>query len=334
MIHLTGHGAAIDRLARLLGERSVAHDLVAGVLTVPVQGLNAVIEAGALVLAPLEAGLVRVVNADLGSMSPEELLARTASAPTLENLIARRRNHRMLEAITAHEGVTVGFQPVVDLVARRTIGYEALLRVRAGGQDISPAEVLAAAEDAGRLAEIDAVARSVAVEQAAPDLADRLLSLNVLPASLPSPREQLTPLAEEVRAHGLVPAQIVLEAPVGPAGKLRRQLETVFEVARELGFLVGLDNVRSDRDLDAIGVRGDLVKVDRSVVRGLPGSSSTRTLGNLVRDCAHAGSTLIVQGVETDDQVHAVRELGVHFAQGWALGRPGAIVPEGAAAGV
>jgi EAL domain-containing protein (putative c-di-GMP-specific phosphodiesterase class I) len=96
-------------------------------------------------------------------------------------------------------------------------------------------------------------------------------------------------------------------------------------VARGAGFLIGLDNVRSDRDLDAVDVRTDVVKLDRSLVRGLPSPSGTRVIGNIVRDCHHASSNVVAQGIETQEQVAAVRDLGVRIAQGWALGRPGAI---------
>jgi EAL domain-containing protein (putative c-di-GMP-specific phosphodiesterase class I) len=271
---------------------------------------------------------VRVVNADLDAGLHAELLAKAVTSPTLANLAARRRHHRLLESINAREGVTVGFQPVIDLASNRPMGFEALLRVRAGGKDVAPADVLAAAEDAGRLVEIDAVARSVAVAAAVPTLGTRLLFLNVLPASLPIPSEQLVPLAAEVVAHGMEPGHVVLEAPVGPAGTLRRQLEAVFRVARDVGFKVGLDNVRSDRDLDAIDLRPDVVKADRSLVRGLPSANGTRVIANLVRDCMHSSSMFVAQGIETQEQLQAVRDLGVTVAQGWALGRPGALVPE------
>jgi EAL domain-containing protein (putative c-di-GMP-specific phosphodiesterase class I) len=228
----------------------------------------------------------------------------------------------LLESIHSRAGVHVGFQPVVDLSTTQTIGFEALLRVRVASHDVAPNDVLAAAEDAGRLVEVDAVARSVAVHDAAAALGDRMLFLNVLPASLPVPPEHLAPFRNEVVELGLDPARIVLESPVGPAGALRRQLEAVFTAARAAGFLVGLDNVRSDRDLDAINVRPDVVKLDRTLVRGLPSASAARTLGNILRDVTHASSLLIAQGIESEEQLHAVRDLGVNVAQGWHLGRP------------
>ena len=328
---LTGPLPAVGRLASLATELGIEHDVIAGVLRVPVDATPALFDRAAAVLAPLEAALVRVVRADLEGRDHAALLATAGAAPSLGQVAGRRRHRKLLDAISSREGVTVGFQPVVDLATSEPMGFEALLRVRVGTRDVSPADVLAAAEEAGRLYEVDCVARSVAVHDAAPALGSRLLFLNVLPSSLPVPVEHLAPFRREVEELGIDPAHIVLEAPVGPAGALRRQLEAVFQAGRAAGFLVGLDNVRSERDLSSIGVRPDTVKLDRSMVRGLPSTSSARSFANVVRETTHAASMLIAQGVENAEQLRAVRDLGVGVAQGWHLGRPSSISAEVAA---
>lgn len=324
-LHLTGPNAAVLRLARLAADLGLAHDVESGVLSLSAGDGGRLVEQASSVLAPLEARLVRAVKAEVDEVTAAELLALAAAAPTVANLVARGRHERLLEAIRSRAGVAVRFQPVLDLPSGRTVGFEALLRVRMGSQNVSPVEVLAAADDAGCLAEIDAVARSVAVADAAEGIGERLLFLNVLPASLPVPAEQLAPFAAEVVALGLDPGRIVLEMPVGPAGTLRRQVEAVFQATRDAGFLVGLDNVRNERDLDAIDVRPDIVKLDRSLVRGLPSPGATRSLGEVVRACGYEAASLIAQGIESPEQLRSVRELGVQLAQGWQLGRPGAI---------
>lgn len=331
MLHLTGPAASVERLAHLAAERGVDHRVAGGVLSVPHEAMRTIVEGGSAVLAPVEATLVRVLKADLDDLDAATIMGRAVSAPTLANLVARQRNHHLLTAIGDRSGVTVGFQPVVDLAASRIFGYEAFLRVRLDGRDVRPAEVLAAAEDAGRLVDVDAAARDVAITEAAPSIGNRLLFLNVLPASMPIPAEQLEPFAADVVLHGLAVERVVLEAPVGPVGVLRRQVEAVLACARERGFMVGLDNVRSERDLEAVDVRADVVKLDRSLVRGLPSANASRNLGKLVRGCRQVAPLVVAQGIETPEQFAAVRELGVRYAQGWALGRPGTIQSEHAA---
>jgi EAL domain-containing protein (putative c-di-GMP-specific phosphodiesterase class I) len=324
-LHLTGPAPAVRRLAQVAARLHVAHEVEGGVLRVPIDVAGAVIDGGAEALAPLEAQLVRVVRVDLASGSPSSLLAVAAAAPTLAVLAGRRRHRRLLQAIQSREGVAVGYQPVIDLQADRPMGFEALLRVRLGSHDVPPSDVLSAAEDAGRLVEVDAVARSEALRESAALLGDRTLFVNVLPASLPVPGEHLAPFLAEAAELGIDRRQLVLEAPVGPAGALRRQVEAVFRATREAGMLVGLDNVRSGRDLDAVDFVPDVVKLDRTMIRSLPSSSGARSVGGIVRDCEHSGAMLVAQGVESPEQVQAVRDLGIRYAQGWALGRPGAM---------
>lgn len=327
-LHLTGPLPAVRRLTVLAAELGVVHEVAGGVLTVPVEAAGPLVDRAQSVLAPLEAGLVHVVRTDVAAATPTSLLAVACAAPTIAQLAARRRNRRLLDAIQSRHGVSIGFQPVIDLATNHTMGFEAMLRVRLGTSDVSPSDVLAAAEDAGRLVEVDAVARSVALREAAQLLGNRVLMLNVLPASLPIPAEHLAPFTTEVDGLGLDRGRIVLEAPVGPPGALRRQVDAVFSAMRTAGFKLGLDNVRSQRDLDAIATTPDYVKLDRSLVRGLPSSSGTRSLGNIVRECQHSGAVLVAQGIESDEHLRAVRDLGVHYAQGWALGRPGVITAE------
>jgi EAL domain-containing protein (putative c-di-GMP-specific phosphodiesterase class I) len=326
-LHLTGPLPAIRRLAELAQRLKVDHEVTSGVLRVAIDDAGPLIDGANSALAPLESGLVKAVRTDLstGSLS---LLSVAASSPSIANLAARRKHRRLLQMIQSREGVTVGFQPAVELATRVVIGFESLLRVRIGTTDVSPAEVLSAAEDCGRLVEVDAVARSEALREAAPSIGNRLLMINLLPASLPVPEEQLAPFASEVRSLGLEPGHVVLEAPVGPAGVLRRQVDAVFTAARAAGFLVGLDNVRSQRDLDAVDVVPDYAKLDRSMVRGLPSAASSKALHQVVRECSYSGATVIAQGVESADHVTIVREHGVEFAQGWFLGRPGVLPVE------
>lgn len=326
-LHLTGPLPAIRRLATLAQRLQIPHEVTEGVLRVALDDAGALIDGAHNVLAPLESGLVRAVRTDLSS-SPLSLLTLAASSPSIANLAARRKHRRLLQVIQTRDGVTVGFQPVLELATSGILGYEALLRVRMGTTDTSPADVLSAAEEAGRLVEVDGVARSEAIRVAAATIGTRLLMVNLLPSSLPVPEEQLAPFANEVRSLGLDPGHVVLEAPVGPAGILRRQLESVFRAARTAGFLVGLDNVRSHRDLDAIDIVPDYAKLDRSMVRGLPSSNATRAIELVVKECSFSGAAVVAQGIESREHIEVVRDLGVRYAQGWALGRPGALPAE------
>ena len=327
-LHLTGPPPAIRRLTELALKLGVEHEVEAGVLRVSMEAAGSLVDGAESVLAPLEAALVHAVRTDLSSGRPVAILTVACSSPTIANLAARRRHRRLLQVISSREGVTCGYQPVVDLATEVTMGYEALLRVRLGTVDVPPADVLSAAEECGRLVEVDAAARSVAVTAAAPSIGSRLLFVNLLPASLPVPDEQLAPFVAEVDALGVARSHLVMESPVGPVGPLRRHIEAVFAATRAAGMQVGLDNVRSDRDLGAIDVVPSFVKLDRTMVRSIGSPSGARLVSSIVRECSYSGATVVAQGIESSEQLKAVRDLGILYAQGWFMGRPGAIAAE------
>jgi EAL domain-containing protein (putative c-di-GMP-specific phosphodiesterase class I) len=42
----------------------------------------------------------------------------------------------------------------------------------------------------------------------------------------------------------------------------------------------------------------------------------------VVRMCVDLGAKVVAEGLETWDEVRAVRECGCHYGQGYVLGRP------------
>jgi EAL domain-containing protein (putative c-di-GMP-specific phosphodiesterase class I) len=46
----------------------------------------------------------------------------------------------------------------------------------------------------------------------------------------------------------------------------------------------------------------------------------------VVRMCVDLGAKVVAEGLETWDEVRAVREAGCHYGQGYVLGRPAATV--------
>ena len=67
----------------------------------------------------------------------------------------------------------------------------------------------------------------------------------------------------------------------------------------------------------------DEVKLDRSVVRALPGDTQQlAAVGQVLDAAAAAGLHVTVEGVETPDQLRAIRSVGGRLVQGFLFGRP------------
>jgi EAL domain-containing protein (putative c-di-GMP-specific phosphodiesterase class I) len=95
---------------------------------------------------------------------------------------------------------------------------------------------------------------------------------------------------------------------------------------RELGVRLALDDFGTGYAslLYLKGLPVDRLKVDRSFVAGLGGSQHDPTIVAAVVDLAHKlGLAVVAEGVETESELRAVREMGCDEAQGFLLGRPG-----------
>jgi EAL domain-containing protein (putative c-di-GMP-specific phosphodiesterase class I) len=67
----------------------------------------------------------------------------------------------------------------------------------------------------------------------------------------------------------------------------------------------------------------DLIKLDRELVSNIDMDPVRRALAaSLVAFAADTGAEITAEGVETADELEAVRRLGVHYAQGYHLGAP------------
>jgi EAL domain-containing protein (putative c-di-GMP-specific phosphodiesterase class I) len=225
------------------------------------------------------------------------------------------------------------YQPVIDLARGEVAGYEALARFGETGLR-APGPYLAAAERAGRGADLEAhlLAQALTARDTVP--ASCFLAVNISPTRLASPV-----VAALLRAAGDL-SGLVIEltehVPVDNLTALRRRIDGL----RERGALLALDDTGAGwsglRQVAAL--RPDIVKLDRSLVTDVDRDEVKQGLVELVGQfVSRLGSRLLVEGVERVGELDAVNRLGVPLAQGWLLGRPSlrwSELPEGVAAAI
>ena len=87
-------------------------------------------------------------------------------------------------------------------------------------------------------------------------------------------------------------------------------------VVDDLG--AGYSNLKRIADLEP-----SVVKLDRELVTNLHQNRRQRVLVQaVVRMCIDLEAKIVAEGLETWDEVRAVRDCGCHFGQGYVLGRP------------
>jgi EAL domain-containing protein (putative c-di-GMP-specific phosphodiesterase class I) len=94
---------------------------------------------------------------------------------------------------------------------------------------------------------------------------------------------------------------------------------------RQKGTRISIDDTGSGYSSLAhiLKLAPDLIKLDRDLVSGIDVDPVRRALAAaLVSFAAETGAQIVAEGVETEDELVVLRQLGVRYAQGYYLGRP------------
>ena len=228
------------------------------------------------------------------------------------------RVRRELRRVVDHELLSVVFQPIVDLTTGRTTAFEALSRF-----DTDPVRApdvwFNEAADVGLGPELELAAVRAALRYLPSLPSDASLSLNVSPVTAHAPA-----LARLLRP---VARRIVLEITEHAPVEDYEALSDVLRDLRAMGMRLAVDDAGSGfaslRHI--LRLDPDLIKVDMALIQHITDDRASRAVTHALATFAdEIGAAVVAEGVESEDQVVVLRELGVRYAQGFHLGRPAA----------
>lgn len=218
------------------------------------------------------------------------------------------------------------FQPIYDTRQGEIYGYEALIRPSLFGTlGSTPEFAFTYAEQSGKLVQFDRVCRSQHVLNfRAIHQENGLLFLNVHPK-----------LLIEVNAHGKVFEQILHKYSV-PTHRVvleikeslveqDKQLLPAIENYRALGYRVAFDHFGNHQSklYRLWSAHHDFIKFDISVIhQAAQQPALARALKGLVQSVQELGSTPVIVGIETQQQLDIAVAAGATVLQGNFLAEP------------
>jgi EAL domain-containing protein (putative c-di-GMP-specific phosphodiesterase class I) len=210
----------------------------------------------------------------------------------------------------------VMYQPIVDLTNGRPFAYEVLARCKVPGLT-NPSILFKRAAAERFCGTLGRELRRLGSE----GCRGTPLFLNVHPSEL-SDRFVIQP-DDPMYAHDDdVYVEITESVPFSHydlCSSMLREIRArggVHLVVDDLG--AGYSNLKRIADLQPA-----VVKLDRELVTNLHQNRRQRTLVKaVVQMCIDLEAKIVAEGLETWDEVRAVRECGCHFGQGYVLGRP------------
>jgi EAL domain-containing protein (putative c-di-GMP-specific phosphodiesterase class I) len=258
------------------------------------------------------------------SVRLERLVYRTidealADATSEQEALVRRRA-RKLRAILTGRRITTLYQPIRDLQSDRVIGFEALSR-GPKGEFGSPDVLFRIAYEADLVVKLDATCREQAMGSIGKLQADQLLFINMEPSSIFDPR-----LMESIPSRSV--PQIVFEITEHAAIADFQTFRQAVQIVKQAGLKFAMDDVGSAYSgLRIISmIEPDFIKLDMELTREARRNRvKLELLKAIVGFCTDAGIPMIVEGIETAEELETVTNLGVRLVQGYLMGSPAAL---------
>jgi diguanylate cyclase (GGDEF)-like protein len=234
---------------------------------------------------------------------------------------------RLRRAIADGE-LALYYQPKVDLVTRRTVGFEALIRwldpVRGL---VPPDEFVPVAERTELIRPLTSFVFSSAIAQTARWRRagyDLQVSVNLSPRNLAEP-DLVESIARLLRQHELPPSAIVVEVTETMVMADPERAAGVMRALRALGLKVSIDDFGTGHSSLAYltTLPNDELKIDRSFIRAMATDADAVTVVRAVVDLARSlRLDVVAEGVETDADAAVLRGMGCAVAQGYLFSRP------------
>ncbi|MHB8573333.1 MAG: EAL domain-containing protein [Candidatus Dormibacteria bacterium] len=235
-----------------------------------------------------------------------EKLHQQADAERTETVRAR------IKDVILTGGMSMAYQPIVDMDTSRPVGYEALARFNHGTPDqwFTDADTVDLSDEL----ELHAVAQALTGSAKLP-LA-MFISVNVNPRTLASNR--LGAILRDADS-----SRVVLELTEHIPSDRYDAYIPILQKLRQLGVRIAVTDsgggVASMRQV--VHLAPDYIKLDRSLVRLVNTDSVRRSMCKaLAAFAGDIGATVIAEGVEQEPEAAVLRELGIHHAQGWLYG--------------
>lgn len=266
------------------------------------------------------------------------------------NLFLDLDEHALMN--TKQEGLVCGFlgmrlasafQPIFRSNGE-VIGREALLRASLFEHGaLTPNTAFDLAIEDNKLVLFDRLVRTLHLLNAERFSENELLFLNVHPLLLTSVSDHGR-IFEQILHHYSVPtSRVVIEISESAVEDATRLGEAMSNY-RSLGYKIAVDdfgavhsgieriansqrrydNLVSNAELDRVlALRPDIVKLDSSVIHAAEHTASaTAVIHGLVNIVHQSGAQVVIEGIETAEQLAIAQDTGADLLQGYYLGTP------------
>jgi len=243
-----------------------------------------------------------------------------------------------LKNIMAQEAMNTYFQPIYDVKNNTTFGFEALNRPLAL-KLFQTADIFY--EFVGQTDKVflfECFCRNLSLVRYHKKLLnynstkDITLFINIHPNVLLDKNYHSGETRALLERLGISPEQVVFELTERSALGDFEEFARVLSHYRSQGYRIAVDDVGSGYNSlkTLIYLKPEFIKLDRSLIQNINQHKAQQQLLTVILNYAiESGTKVIAEGIETKAEYEFIQSVGVHYAQGYAIGRPHEDLVEG-----
>jgi diguanylate cyclase (GGDEF)-like protein/PAS domain S-box-containing protein len=245
--------------------------------------------------------------------------------PEMDARLQRRKAlERELRLALTRDELALYYQPKVSLRSDEVAGTEALVRWQHPERGlVPPGEFIGVAEETGLILQLGEWVLRTACRQAAawPDIE---VSVNISPAQFRQP-ELVQIVQSALQESGLEPHRLELEVTESVLIQQPEAAAKLLDDLKALGVHVTMDDFGTGYSSLSYLQRFhfDKIKIDRSFIWAIGKEPTAKAIVRAVINLADSlGMVTCAEGVETDEQLSALRREGCSEVQGYLFGKP------------
>jgi len=230
-----------------------------------------------------------------------------------------------LRNIIKNKNISTVYQPIVSLSDGKIIGYEALSRGPVDSPLQNPDSLFKAAQIHNKTWELEQLCRTKAIEKAANIEKNKYLFINVDPYIFKDEKFKKGFTKEFLAQHNMSPDCIIFEITEKTSIEDYRSFKQALNNYVDQGYKIAIDDTGSGYSgLKMLNeTKPHFIKIDMDLIRNINEDSFKQSLIECFVKLSEATNMrLIAEGIETEEELKTLINLGVYAGQGFFLGRP------------
>jgi diguanylate cyclase (GGDEF)-like protein len=249
-----------------------------------------------------------------------------------QEIMRKSRIETELHSAIQEEGLFLETQPIIDLKKKHCIGLETLIRWdHEDLGEIAPKELIAIAEETGLMRKLglwviektldkfSSLSQQLPQQTRTMQITVNLSRAHLLDETFPLLLQQL------LQQYNLPPACLILEISESALIGILDEAAPALNQLHDIGVVLAIDNFGTGH-LSIMSVSQtpiSIIKLDRSFIeKVVQTQKQKKLLQTIIHMGKHLNFNIIAGGVETEQQLQLLLELGCYAAQGYFISKP------------